>query len=55
MDIDTGVIGEVPVDLQEVVDRPDVEAEGLDDSKVEKMLAATMADPGRVVAARWLS
>ena len=53
-DIDTGDLAEVPVIEQEDVDRPDLDAEGGDDSAVEEMLAAMLADPGPVVSAEVL-
>jgi hypothetical protein len=46
---DTGVLAEVDILEREDVDRPDLDAEGGDDSAVEEMLAATLADPGPVV------
>lgn len=46
---DTGDIAEVPVMEQEDLDRPDLDAEGGDDSDVDEMLAAMAADAGEVV------
>lgn len=48
VEVDTGDIAEVPVIEQEDVDRPDLDAEGGDDSAVEEMVAAMLADPGPV-------
>ena len=46
---DIGDLAEVGPDAQEDVDRPDLDAAGSDDSAVEGMLAAILADPGPFV------
>jgi len=46
---DIGELAEVGPDVQEDVDRPDLDAAGGDDSAVEGMLAAILEDPGPFV------
>ncbi|MFN2345228.1 MAG: hypothetical protein ABR616_05900 [Dermatophilaceae bacterium] len=46
---DTGDIAAVPDDQQEDEDRPDLDAEGGDDSQLDELLFQTLNDPGPVV------